>query len=147
MTRSEEELMPAITLHPSVHCAPLLLGALLLASGPAPARGEEEPQAIFLSLGDYHFTPDTLEVHAGRPVVLTLTNTDTLTPHNFTLQDAKAGLDIDTNVSAGSKAVIEFTPAIPGDYIFFCNKKLPFMKSHRDRGMEGSLHVTGPATP
>jgi plastocyanin len=122
----------------------VLLGALL-ASGPAVTRGEEPPQAISLKLGDYRYTPDTLEVQAGRPVVLTLTNTDVLTPHNFTLHDAAAGLDINTNVSAGSKAVIEFTPLKPGTYTFFCNKKLLFLKSHRDRGMEGTLHVLAPA--
>jgi plastocyanin len=125
--------------------ANILLATLLLSAGTAATRGQDLPQEISLSLGDYHFTPDTLEVQAGKPVVLTLTNTDALTPHNFTLQDAAAGLDIDTNVSAGSKTVIEFTPVKPGSYTFFCNKKLPFMRSHRERGMEGTLRVTPPA--
>jgi plastocyanin len=125
--------------------ANILLAILLLSAGTAATRGQDSPQEISLSLGDYHFTPDTLEVQAGKPVVLTLTNTDALTPHNFTLQDAAAGLDIDTNVSAGSKTVIEFTPVKPGSYTFFCNKKLPFMRSHRERGMEGTLRVTPPA--
>jgi plastocyanin len=124
----------------------ILLALLPLVSVTAVTRGQESPQEISLSLGDYHFTPDTLEVQAGRPVVLTLTNTDTLTPHNFTLHDAAAGLDIDTNVSAGSKASIEFTPVKPGSYTFFCNKKLLFMRSHRERGMEGTLRVMTPAT-
>jgi plastocyanin len=123
----------------------ILLASLLPVAVTALTRGQESPQEISLSLGDYHFTPDTLEVQAGRPVVLTLTNTDALTPHNFTLQDAAAGLDIDTNVGAGSKAIIEFTPVKPGSYTFFCNKKLLFMKSHRERGMEGTLRVLTPA--
>ena len=120
---------------------PILLGALSLAAGPAVTRGEMPPQEISLRLGDYRYTPDTIEVQAGRPVVLTLTNTDTLTPHNFTLQDAGADLAIDTNVSAGTTAVVNFTPVKPGTYPFFCDKKLPFMKSHRERGMEGTLRV------
>jgi plastocyanin len=94
------------------------------------------------SLGDYHYNPDTLEVQTGRPVVLTLTNTDTLTPHNLTLQEAAAGLDIDTDASAGSTSTVGFTPVKPGACPFFCNKKLLFMKSHRERGMEGTLRVT-----
>jgi plastocyanin len=123
----------------------LLVGTLLLASGTVVTRGQESPQEISINLGDYHFTPDTLEVQAGSRVVLTLINTDALTPHNFTLQDDAAGLDITTNVSAGSRAVIEFTPLKPGNYTFFCNKKLLFMKSHRERGMQGTLRVIAPA--
>ena len=30
---------------------------------------------------------------------------------------------------------------VAGTYTFYCNKKLPLMKSHRDRGMEGALVV------
>jgi len=133
--------MPAAKCRKTVRDALIALFTLLLATATAVTRGQESPQAISLSLGDYHFTPDTLEVQAGRPVVLTLTNTDTLTPHNFTLQVAAAGLDIDTNVSAGSTSVVRFTPVKPGSYTFFCNKKLLFMKSHRERGMEGILRV------
>ena len=127
----------------SVHLATLML----LAAGSGHARGEEPAQEVFLSLGDYHFTPDAFEIHAGTPVKLTLTNTDTLTPHNFTLQDAEAGLDIAADVSAGNKVVVEFTPLTPGTYTFYCDKKLPFMKSHRDRGMQGTLRVTAAAIP
>jgi plastocyanin len=71
---------------------------------------------ISLSLGDYHFNPDTLEVRTGRLIVLTLTNTGTLTPHNFTLQEAAAGLDIDADVSAGSNSTVGFTPVKPGSW-------------------------------
>jgi plastocyanin len=137
--------MPAANSRKTVRDAVIVLATLLLMTVTAVTRGQESPQEISLSLGDYHFIPDSLEVQAGRPVVLTLTNTDTLTPHNFTLQDAAAGLDIDTSVSAGSTSVIEFTPVRPGSYTFFCNKKLLFMKSHRERGMEGTLHVIPPA--
>jgi plastocyanin len=137
--------MPAANSRKTVRNALIVMALLLLATVTAVTRGQESPQEISLSLGDYHFTPDSLEVQAGRPVVLTLTNTDTLTPHNFTLGDAAAGLDIDTNVSAGSTSVIEFTPVKPGTYTFFCNKKLLFMKSHRERGMEGTLRVIPPS--
>ncbi len=133
--------MSAVNSRKSCLGANILLATLLLSAGIAVTRGQESPQEISLVLGDYHFTPDTLEVQAGKPVVLTLTNTDAITPHNFTLQNATAGLDIDTNISAGRKAVIEFTPVKPGSYTFFCNKKLPFMRSHRERGMEGTLRV------
>jgi plastocyanin len=138
--------MPAANSRKTVRHGLVVLASLLLATVTVLARGQELPQVISLSLGDYHFTPNTLEVQAGRPVVLTLTNTDKITPHNFSLHDEAAGLDIDTNVSAGSTSVVEFTPVKPGSYTFFCNKKLLFMKSHRERGMEGTLRVMSTAT-
>ena len=120
-----------------------LLGMLMmLALVPvSPVVASETTQAITLTLGDYHFTPDTIEVTAGQTVSLTLTNTDTLTPHNFIIKDEAAGLDIDIDVSAGKTSTVEFTPAIPGSYTFYCSKKLPFMKSHQEKGMEGTLRV------
>ena len=120
-----------------------LLGMLMmLALVPvSPVAASETTQAITLTLGDYHFTPDTIEVTAGQTVSLTLTNTDTLTPHNFIIKDEAAGLDIDIDVSAGKTSTVEFTPAIPGSYTFYCSKKLPFMKSHQEKGMEGTLRV------
>ncbi len=105
------------------------------------ASAEETPQAVTLTLGDYRFEPDNIEVRSGQPVILTLYNKDGITPHNFTLQDTASGLDIDASVSAGSMTTIEFTPETPGSYPFYCSKKLPFMKSHRARGMEGMLIV------
>ena len=92
-----------------------------------PVVASEPPQVITLTLGDYRFTPDTIEVTAGQPVKLTLANTDRMTPHNFILKDEAAGLNIDINVSAGKTSTVEFTPTIPGSYTFHCSKKLPFM--------------------
>lgn len=102
----------------------------------------EMPRAIALTLGDYAFSPAHIEVTAGTPIVLTLTNKDAITPHNFTLRNTQTGLDIDTDVGAGQSVVVEFTPRVAGTYRFHCNKKLPFMKSHLARGMEGTLTVT-----
>ena len=106
-----------------------------------PVVASEPIQAITLTLGDYRFTPETIEVTAGQPVRLTLTNVDTITPHNFIMNDEAAGLNIDTSVSAGKTTTVEFTPTTPGSYTFYCSKKLPFMKSHQEKGMEGTLTV------
>ncbi len=126
--------------HLTTRILPHILMALsIIAVNPASAR--DPAQEITLTLGDYRFTPDTVEVMAGQPVILTLTNTDGITPHNFILDDEAAGLEIDTGVYAGKSATIEFTPATPGSYTFYCSKKLPFMKSHRQKGMEGTLIV------
>jgi len=113
---------------------------LLLAAG-APATGEGSQQRV-VHLGDYAFRPATIEVVVGRPVELTLINDDRLTPHNLTLDAAGAGLDVDVDVKGGKEAVVRFTPSAIGRFPFHCNKKLLFMKSHRDHGMVGDLVVT-----
>lgn len=94
-----------------------------------------------MTLADHRFTPDRLEVRVGQPVALTLVNRDRITPHNITLLNKAAGLDIDTDVPAGTSVTVEFTPSAAGTYTFYCDKKLPFLKSHREQGMEGTLIV------
>jgi len=116
-----------------------MLVLLLIATCPVFSR--ELVQEISITLGDYQFTPNSLEVTAGQSVRLTLTNTDRITPHNFIMDNEDAGLNINTNISAGKTAVVEFTPTTPGSYTFYCSKKLPFMKSHQQKGMEGILIV------
>jgi plastocyanin len=144
--RSEVGVMRSSYFRDSMKRAARRVAVLGFAASPVHGHGMEPSQELSLRLGEYHFGPDTLQVHAGRPVRLTLSNTDTLTPHNFTLKDTDAGLNIDADVSAGRKTVVKFTPVKAGRYVFFRNKKLPFMKSHRERGMEGTLEVL-PATP
>ena len=122
----------------------ILTGCVLLQIYPVISRAQETPQEITLILGDYRFTPDSLEVQAGRPVILTLINKDRFTLYNFIMQDIGAGLDIDSKVAAGSTTAIEFTPETAGSFTFYCSKKLPLMKSHRARGMEGMINVKMP---
>jgi plastocyanin len=110
------------------------------------APGAEVTRVIAIEMGDYRFQPDTIELRAGEPVRLELTNTDGVTPHNFTLRDAAGRLDLDIDIAAGSTHTVELLAPVSGTYTFYCNKKLPFMKSHRDRGMQGSLLVV-PANP
>ena len=119
----------------------LLLMYALFASIPFMAAADSDAQKFTIHLGDYRFHPDTVEVIAGQPVDLTLVNDDRITPHNFTLKEPTAGIDLDAAVSAGNSATLRFTPQLAGSYSFYCNKKLPFMKSHRERGMEGKLVV------
>ena len=116
--------------------------SVLLVSIPLAARAADaDAQQITVHLGDYRFHPDTIEVAAGRPIELTLINDDKITPHNFTLKESAAGLDLSANVSAGESTTLRFTPQTAGTYPLYCNKKLPFLKSHRERGMEGKLVV------
>lgn len=120
----------------------MLLFSLVCRAAPAADAG----RVIAIEMGDYRFQPDTIELRAGVPVRLELTNTDGFTPHNLTLRDAAGKLDLDIDIAAGSSHTIDLVAPVSGTYTFYCNKKLPFMKSHRDRGMEGSLLVV-PAKP
>lgn len=97
------------------------------------------PREIPIVLGEYRFTPSQLELVAGETVRLQITNADRLTPHNLSLSGG--GLELDVDVAAGQTLEVEITPQEPGNYPFFCANKLPFMKSHRERGMEGALLV------
>jgi plastocyanin len=135
-----------LTEHPSL--IPALAGVVVawFLLPPPGSQAAEAPRRIAVTMGDYRFVPDKISVQSGETVELELTNTDSLTPHNFTLQAAEAGVELDVDVSAGKTRVVDMTPLVPGIYRFYCNKKLPFMKSHRDRGMEGTL-VVGPASP
>ncbi|MGD8854013.1 MAG: cupredoxin domain-containing protein [Gammaproteobacteria bacterium] len=103
-------------------------------------------QSIVVEMGDYRFSPDEIHVQAGETVQLELTNTDLLTPHNFSLQREEAGLDLDVDVDPGETKLVDVKPLKPGSYTFYCNKKLLFFKSHREHGMEGTL-VVEPAGP
>lgn len=119
-----------------------ILACVLLITAPLATRAADaDAQQVTVHLGDYRFQPETIEVVAGRPVELTLVNDDKITPHNFTLKDPAAGLDLSANVSGGQSSSLRFTPQTAGTYPLYCNKKLPFMKSHRERGMEAKLVV------
>jgi len=119
----------------------ILAWALLVSVPFAAHAAETETQQVTVHLRDYHFHPDAIEVVAGRPIELTLVNDDKITPHNFTLKEPNAGADLDAVVSAGESTTLRFTPQTAGSFTFYCNKKLPFLKSHRERGMEGKLTV------
>lgn len=98
-------------------------------------------QRATVVLDSYSYTPHHLIVQAGKPVELFLTSITSVTPHNFVLKSEAAGLSIERDVSAGKTVTVQFTPMKPGIYTFYCDKKLLFLPSHREKGMEGTLEV------
>jgi plastocyanin len=98
-------------------------------------------QRAHVALESYAYVPKHLVVRAGIPVELELKNGSLLTPHNFVLKDSAAGLSVSEDVSAGKTKTVRFTAAQPGSYAFYCDKKLLFFASHREKGMEGRLEV------
>ena len=98
-------------------------------------------QRAVLTVDSHVYSPDHLVVHVGAPVELTLRSVTIVTPHNFVLRSPEAGLDVNQNIGAGETVTVQFTPTRPGIFTFYCDKKLLFFPSHREKGMEGRLEV------
>jgi uncharacterized cupredoxin-like copper-binding protein len=103
--------------------------------------GADGIQRLSITLDSYTFTPANIVVQAGKPVEFTLKNVSTLAPHSFKLDAVEDGLDLYQEVEPGKSATLSFTPAKPGVYEFYCDKKLAFFPSHRKKGMVGKLEV------
>jgi plastocyanin len=105
------------------------------------AADSDGVQRVAMEADSYSYRPDHIVVRAGVPLEITLTSVTTLTPHNFIIKEPKAGILIEQEVGAGKTTTVRFTPTQPGSFTFYCDKRLLFFKSHRDRGMEGRLEV------
>lgn len=99
--------------------------------------GADGVQRTAIILDSYSYSPDRLIVQVGQPVELVLTSVTTITPHNFIIKD----LGVEQDVGAGKTVTVRFTPTQPGTFPFYCDKKLLFLPSHREKGMEGRLEV------
>lgn len=98
-------------------------------------------QRATVILDSYSYSPNHLVVESGKPVELTLTSRTTFIPHNFVMKELSAGLSIEQDVGAGKTIIAKLPPTQPGRFLFFCDKRLWPMPSHRDKGMEGLLEV------
>ena len=96
---------------------------------------------IEVTLGDYRYMPSSIQLIINKPVVLHLINVDSFTPHNFTLQDASDGLDVNIDIPAGESVKVNLMPLVVGSHTFYCKNKFLFSDSHREKGMQGTLTV------
>jgi plastocyanin domain-containing protein len=126
--------------------AALLLSACILAEAAEQkntykaAVGSDGVQKVEVTAGDYFFNPDRIVVKVNVPVEIRIRKEPGIVPHDFVLKAPEAWIDILESLSSDPKT-IRFTPAKPGEYPFYCDKKLIFSKSHREKGMEGILEV------
>ena len=90
--------------------------------------------------GDYFFKPDHIIVKVNIPVEIKVSKEGGIVPHNILVRAPEAGIDIKESLGKEPK-VIKFTPTKAGKYPFYCDKRLLFFKSHKDKGMEGVLEV------
>ncbi len=124
--------------------------ASLLFLATSEVRAETEPyvapidsdgvQRIHLVGGSYFFEPERIQVKVGVPVELIVRKEPGLAPHDLVIRSEIMQLDIEEELEREEK-VIRFTPQIPGRLVFYCDKKLLFFPSHRNRGMSGVLEV------
>jgi len=105
------------------------------------AMGADGIQRAEVIGGSYYFSPNHIIVRVNIPVELKVRKEPGIVPHNLVLKAPEAGIDIDESLESDPK-VVRFTPTKTGSYPFYCDKKLLFFESHRDKGMEGVLEVT-----
>ena len=117
----------------------LLLASLVSASWLYADQGDI--RVIEVKLGGYRFMPQEIQLVADQPAILRLVNTDSITPHNFTMMAPDDAADINVDVLGGESVDVQLKPLPAGRYSFYCGNKLMFMKSHREKGMEGTLVV------
>lgn len=90
--------------------------------------------------GGYFFSPNHIIVKVNVPVELKVRKESGIIPHNIVMKAPEAGMEFDQSIHEESQ-VIRFTPSRIGRYPFYCDKKLLFFASHREKGMEGTLEV------
>lgn len=128
-----------------VFATPLLLASVSLSGAETQAVHVATPDAdgiqrIRIVGGDYFFKPARIVVKANTPVELVVSKEAGMVPHNLVIDAPAAGVRIKEDLSTDAKR-ISFTATAPGTYSFYCEKKLLFFASHRERGMEGALEV------
>jgi uncharacterized cupredoxin-like copper-binding protein len=122
---------------------PLLLVALATA---ASAQNFSKASVVTVGLADYHFIPPTIQLSAGKPIILRLSNTAGQ-PHEFAApqffkaatirpSDSKFINDEgEAEVSGGQQVNIALVPKA-GTYHLQCNKP-----GHVALGMQGTIVV------
>jgi plastocyanin len=102
--------------------------------------GPDGVQRIRMVAGSYFFEPNHLIVKVNMKTELTVMKEGGLTPHDIEMASGDAGMEFSESLSSTPKTIV-FTPTKTGTFPFFCGKKAPFTKSHRERGMEGIMEV------
>lgn len=96
------------------------------------AIGSTAPTVVKISAKKFEFTPSTITVKKGTPVILQLTSEDRT--HGF----SAPALNLRADITPGKTSELTFTPAKAGDINFFCDV---FCGSGHE-GMEGKITVT-----
>ena len=96
-------------------------------------------QRVSITGGSYFFDPNYIVVKVNVPVELTVKKEGYI-PHDIVVKAPEAGIDFSVSMDTKPQ-VIAFTPKTVGKYEMYCSKKMFFVKSHKDRGMDGMIEV------
>ncbi|MBC7963175.1 MAG: quinol oxidase [Steroidobacteraceae bacterium] len=97
-------------------------------------------QRVEMLGSEYFFKPGHIVVKINVPVEIKVRKDALIVPHDFVISAPEAGISINESLSRDPKTFF-FTPGKVGKYPIYCSKKVPFMKSHREKGMEALLEV------
>lgn len=97
-------------------------------------------QRVEILGSEYFFKPSQIVVKVNVPVEIKVRKDSLLVPHDFVISAPEAGISIYESLSRDPKTFF-FTPVKVGKYPIYCSKKAPFMRSHREKGMEAVLEV------
>jgi len=124
--------------------AAVMLALCISASAQEPTTvvpmSKDGVQRVDIVGGSYFFKPKHIVVKVNIPVELKVSKESGLAPHNIVAKSPEAGIEFQESMSSTPKT-IKFTPTKVGKYPIYCSKKLPFSKSHREKGMEGVIEV------
>ncbi len=105
------------------------------------ATVNEDGVQVVNMIGDgYYFDPNYVVVKVNVPVEFRVKKESFIVPHDIVADSPDAGIVFKEKLSRDEKT-IRFTPTKTGIFSFYCSKKPPFLKSHRDKGMEGVIEV------
>ncbi len=101
---------------------------------------EDGVQRVEIEAGEYYYDPNFIVVKVGVPVELSIRDVGGIASHDIAIEAPEAGIDFSEDF--GSEPVtIRFTPTRVGEYQFECTKRFLFFRSHKDRGMHGTIKV------
>lgn len=125
----------------------LLVGTLAWGAEPVKKTfqatiGQDGVQHVNIVGGEYFFDPYRIIVKVNVPVRFSVHKVSGFlpVPHNILIKAPEAGINFDEEMPKEPK-IIAFTPTKTGSYPIICNKKLLFLASHQEKGMEGVLEV------
>jgi plastocyanin len=105
--------------------------------------GSDGIQRAEITGGEYYFEPNHIVLKVNVPVefkVKKSKDTSWFIPHDIVVKAPDAGIDFKVSLKTEPQT-LKFTPIKAGTYAFSCDKKPPFGKSHKDKGMNGVIEV------
>jgi hypothetical protein len=102
--------------------------------------GPDGVQRVEITAGSYFFDPNTIVLKINVPTELIIKKAPGGHGHDIMLKAPEAGIEFQKELGSDPTS-IKFTPTKAGKYKFVCTHKVPFSKSHQERGMYGYLEV------